>query len=282
MRRMNTYGQRRWLYLVVAVQILLLSEAWSQQNPVPLVRGHAHNDYNHDRPLLDALDHGFCSVEVDVFEVDGALLVAHNLKDVDPARTIQSLYLDPLLERVRQNGGRVYPNGPSLMLLVDFKSPGDRTYAVLRKVLEQYKEMLTRFTVDSQVERAVTVIISGSRPIETVAAEVVRYAAIDGRLSDLESNPSRHLMPLVSQSWGSVFTWKGRESMPSEERAKLRAIVNQAHIQGRIVRFWATPPRPALWKQLLDSGVDLINVDNLGRFQEFMFDEARTFATQRK
>ena len=34
---------------------------------VPLPNAHAHNDYEHKRPLFDALDHGFCSVEADVF-----------------------------------------------------------------------------------------------------------------------------------------------------------------------------------------------------------------------
>ena len=33
---------------------------------VPLARAHAHNDYEHPRPLRDALDHGFTSVEADV------------------------------------------------------------------------------------------------------------------------------------------------------------------------------------------------------------------------
>ncbi len=40
----------------------------------PLVNAHAHNDYAHKRPLADALDHGFCSVEADIFLVDGALI----------------------------------------------------------------------------------------------------------------------------------------------------------------------------------------------------------------
>lgn len=43
--------------------------AGSQENGavVPLERAHAHNDYEHDRPLFDALDSGFKSVEADVF-----------------------------------------------------------------------------------------------------------------------------------------------------------------------------------------------------------------------
>ena len=49
------------------------------ERPVePLERAHAHNDYEHERPLLDALDHGFCSVEADIVLSEGELLVAHH------------------------------------------------------------------------------------------------------------------------------------------------------------------------------------------------------------
>ena len=51
----------------------------------PLAQAHAHNDYEHPRPLLDALDHGFTSVEADVWLVDGELLVAHDLATSGPA-----------------------------------------------------------------------------------------------------------------------------------------------------------------------------------------------------
>src|ERR1043165_7084012 len=59
-----------------------------------LANAHAHNDYEHARPLLDALDHGFASVEADVWLVNGRLLVAHDEEAVRPDRTLQSLYLD--------------------------------------------------------------------------------------------------------------------------------------------------------------------------------------------
>jgi hypothetical protein len=89
--------------------------------PQPLPSAHAHNDYLHKRPLLDALEHGFCSVEADVFLVRGDLLVAHTALDIRAERTLQALYLDPLRARARANGGRVYPHGPTITLLVDFK-----------------------------------------------------------------------------------------------------------------------------------------------------------------
>ncbi|MCY2994623.1 MAG: hypothetical protein NTY19_43195 [Planctomycetota bacterium] len=81
----------------------------------PLIRAHAHNDYQHSRPLLDALDHGFCSVEADIFLVDGQLLVGHTALELKPQRTLQALYLDPLRHRVQDNGGRVYRDGPQIV-----------------------------------------------------------------------------------------------------------------------------------------------------------------------
>src|ERR1700748_3648711 len=88
---------------------------------VPLRHAHAHNDYEHSRPLFDALDNGFCSVEADISLVDGKLLVAHKPSETSPKKTSQRLYLDPLRERIKANGGRVYTNGPEFTLLIDLK-----------------------------------------------------------------------------------------------------------------------------------------------------------------
>ena len=95
--------------------------------PAALPRAHAHNDYRHARPLLDALDHGFGSVEADVFLVDGRLLVGHARSELRPKRTLEALYLEPLRRRVRKHGGRVYPDCPTFTLLIDVKTDGSKT-----------------------------------------------------------------------------------------------------------------------------------------------------------
>src|SRR5437660_12843662 len=88
----------------------------------PVTRAHAHNDYEHPRPLFDALDQGFCSVEADIYLVDGQLLVAHNRPDVKPERTLEKLYLDPLRARAKTTHGQIYPGGPPFWLLIDVKT----------------------------------------------------------------------------------------------------------------------------------------------------------------
>ena len=239
-------------------------------SPPPLTRAHAHNDYEHTRPLLDALDHGFCSIEADIWLVDGKLLVAHERGKVKPDRTLQALYLDPLRERVRRNGGRLYPAGPPAILLIDVKSDAEATYAALRELLKEYGDVLTVFRNGSVQAKAITVIISGNRAAKTIAAESVRYAAVDGRIEDLESNAPGSLIPLVSDNWTKVFKWHGTDPLPDDERHHLKQIVEKAHAQGRKVRFWATPDKPEVWAALFDAGVDLINTDDLEGLHKFL------------
>ena len=128
---------------VVAVSLVAIGQvAYAQPvptSPRPLVHAHAHNDYEHKRPLMDALEHGFCSVEADIHLVNGKLLVAHNRSQVLPERTLEALYLAPLRARVLKNGGHVYPNGPEFTLLIDIKDDWRQSYPVLRENLKQYR-----------------------------------------------------------------------------------------------------------------------------------------------
>lgn len=239
-------------------------------DPAPFVRAHAHNDYEHARPLLDALDHGFGSIEADIYLVEGKLLVSHNLKDVKPGRTLEALYLDPLRDRVKRNGGRVYRDGPTITLLVDVKSEAVATYAALDATLKNYASILTVFREGVAVPGAITVIVSGARAPVVMAAQSPRYAAMDGRLEDLSGTTTPALIPWISDNWKKHFTWDWTGAMPEADRGKLMQLVRQAHAQGRQIRFWNTPDTPEAWRLLFDAEVDLINTDNLAGLQSFM------------
>ena len=242
---------------------------------VPLPRAHAHNDYEHTRPLLDALDHGFCGVEADIYLVEGRLLVAHDRDKVDSTRTLQTLYLDPLRERTKSNGGRVYPNGPTLTLLVDIKSEAESTYSALRDVLKGYADILCSYSGGSMETKAVLVVISGNRPRKTMEAEAQRFAAMDGRLEDLEGRVPMDFVPLISDNWTRLCKWRGVGPFPEDERRKLHEVVSKAHAQGRKVRLWAAPDLPEAWKELLAAKVDFINTDNLAGLQDFLLNNDR-------
>jgi len=240
---------------------------------VPLIHAHAHNDYEHQRPLFEALENGFCSVEADVFLVDGKLLVGHTRSSLRPERTLESLYLDPLRERAKANGGRIYPGGPPVFLLVDVKSKAMETCAALLKVLDGYEEMLS-VARDGRFEpRAVTVVVSGNCDRPTITAPLVRRAGIDGRPGDLDSGAPTYEIPWISESWRPMFRWRGDGPIPEEEKAKLREFTAKAHKHGRLVRFWATPENAILWKELRADGVDLLNTDKLADLRAFLLEE---------
>ncbi|MET1086231.1 MAG: phosphatidylinositol-specific phospholipase C/glycerophosphodiester phosphodiesterase family protein [Arthrobacter sp.] len=243
----------------------------------PLAQAHAHNDYEHDRPLFDALEHGFSSVEADVWLVDGELLVAHDLEDAKPDVTLESLYLDPLEDLVRsQPGHSVYPRWDgSLQLLIDIKGDGEATYAAIEEELLEHRGIMSRYTNGTVKTGPVTAVISGNRPLATMQAQDKRFSFYDGRSADLTSGLPANLMPLVSDNWTKLFTWQGVGPMPEAERSKLQDFVSSAHASGYRVRFWATPDQPgaardAVWTELADAGVDHINTDDLTGLQQFL------------
>jgi len=279
----NVTGGKRvfratFAYLVfIAVFILgsLLIVAWAYgddapaSDPVLLPNAHSHNDYLRERPLLDALDRGFCSVEADIFLVDGELLVAHDRDKCSPERTLEALYLKPLWARFQTHGG-VHAQVAPFTLLIDIKADGAAAFATLNRQLAAYDAMLTHFTDTTTTPGAVTVVVSGDRAVETILQSNPRRAGIDGRLSDLESPVNPHQMPLISDNWLKHFTWMGQGQIPQAQADKLAAIVKQAHNQGIRVRFWAIPQRESLWQTLNDAGVDLLNADNLGKLQSLL------------
>lgn len=251
-----------------------------QASSLGLERAHAHNDYEHNRPLFDALDHGFKSVEADIWLVDGELIIAHDPEDVPQAvqegRTLESLYLEPLRQTIEQNGGSVYPGDPDYFtLLIDIKSEAEPTYLALHEVLQEYSDIFTTFGPEGVQDGAVTAIVSGNRPRELMEQQEIRYAAYDGRLSDLGVATDQTFVPLISDNFTNHFTWTGEGPMPEEEREKLIAIVETAHANDQRVRFWATPEGPrkareAVWAELLAAGVDYINTDNLKALERFL------------
>lgn len=247
----------------------------------PLSQAHAHNDYEHARPLFDAIDHGFTSVEADVWPVNGDLLVAHDEVDLRPERNLRTLYLDPLAELVRANHGTVYQGKRvEFQLLVDIKTAGALTYQLLDQMLREprYAFMFTSFDEGKVRRGAVTVVVSGDRPREIMAAQRHRLAFYDGRIvneADLGPGDDARLTPLVSDNWTRLFTWTGEGPMPAAEQARLNGIVGSAHAAGQRVRFWATPDasgsaREAVWRQLLVAEVDHINTDDLAGLENFL------------
>jgi hypothetical protein len=256
------------LRLLLTVAAVVRMSCAAEMGPA-LPNAHSHNDYEHKRPLLDALANGFTSVEADIYLVEGRLLVAHERKDMEMEKTLDRLYLEPLA-KLAAGKKSIFPEGGALTLLIDIKSEAEPTYEALKEVLSKYAGSLTRFDGDQIQTNAVTIILSGNRPREKLLSEKKRFVAFDGRLSDLGQNHPVSFMPLVSDNWTTHFKWTGEEAFPDEERSKLRQLVQKAHAEKRRIRFWATADKKAVWRELQSAGVDLINTDDLPGLATFL------------
>ncbi|KAL9592164.1 MAG: hypothetical protein Q9179_006988, partial [Wetmoreana sp. 5 TL-2023] len=128
---------------------------------------HSHNDYWRRVPLYDALAAGCTGVEADVWIDESKpddLFVGHTRKSLTSARTLRSLYIDPLLtilnnqnnppnistttttttntnKETTGNKLGVFDTSPttSLTLLIDLKTASESTFP---RVLEQLQPLL--------------------------------------------------------------------------------------------------------------------------------------------
>jgi len=242
----------------------------------PIARTHSHNDEAHQVPLFDALNNGFVSIEVDIFAAEGKLLVGHSVLELTNERTLESLYLDPLLELTLRHKGSVYSgSGQSLQLMIDLKQISEDAHDALHETLKRYESMLTSYRNGKKHEGAVTVIVIGYRPDEaSIKSEAVRYMAYDGDVNERGKGIDPNVVPLISGSGG--LSWTGEGPMPERERQRLMSIVDAAHANGQRVRFWSEvegsrpAARAALWKELLDANVDYIHSDYLPELREWL------------
>lgn len=236
-----------------------------------LHHGHSHNDYRQKRPLHDALDLGFASVEVDVFSYKGAIKVSHVHSRLGRKPDLESLYLQPLARRIEANGGTVFPGDSTpLVLMIDLKRDKQALIELLTVALEPYRHLIQP-RGDATDWAPVRIVLSGGPPRDAVLSNPHGLLRLDGYAGNSYSVPADD-MPRVSAAYGTYLSWKGKGEMPFAERARLRDLTAQARREGRRLRFWASPHREAVWTALLDEGVGWINVDDLERFRRFYLD----------
>ena len=149
----------------------------------PISSGHAHNDYEQDRPLYEALENGFTSIEIDVHSYRGKAVISHDDEDLGSKPTIQELYLDPLSKIIKENNGSVFPgNKEQLILMIDLKEDKDLLMQILTKDLVAY-DLLIESSLDAHdIWKPLQVIISGDPPIRSIVHDKTGYFYLDGRM----------------------------------------------------------------------------------------------------
>ena len=270
--RLRVWSSRIVLFVIALVTLNAILIGAAPKDVKPIRDGHSHNDYWRNRPMLDALDHGFCSVEADVFLRDGQFWAGHVPAEIMLRRNLETIYFQTLKEQIALNGGTVYPGVETFYLWIEFKEEPEEAWAELVPLLEKYKDMLCSVTDGVKKPGPVQVIITGNRPLKAFEDSKGKtfYATLDGRFSDLD-NPNRPawMVGAINENWGSVCSWKGSGEFPADQRAKLATLIDKAHSQGRILRFWGAPQNAAFWTELRRLKVDLLNTDHLTTFRNF-------------
>jgi hypothetical protein len=275
---MTTFKTNRSPFVLLPIWILMFFPHTSlSQNITVLPNAYAHNDYWHKRPLFDALDNGFTYVEADIYLRKGQLVVAHMLPVLQHSRTLDKLYLTPLSHFFKNDSMGI--SHPPITLMIDIKSEPEKTYQALALVLRRYESLLSYYEKGTLHRRAVTIVITGNKPVRTITNLDCRYVFIDEDLIQMakERNPA-NLFPIASCRYGRILGRNGEERLSTEEKQNLCRYVQIAHQNGKIVRLWASPENTIVWKELLSCGVDLINTNKLVALKTFLLHRYPDFA----
>jgi len=230
---------------------------------------HAHNDYEHPRPLLDALDAKMYSIEADLFLRSGEVVVMHDPTDT-PKGTLKALYLDPLQARVTQSGS-VYGDGVELILWLDLKEGTADLRTALAALLDQYP-MLTVFTDDAVTQGPVTAVLTGNDASKRafIDERTTRRAIRDSGTYTTMDERANNRWSWYALEWGKYMTWDGTMTAPESEKARLGCLVGDMHAKGARIRFWKGPETKAFRDLAIATGLDVIGTDYPQQLHDYL------------
>jgi glycerophosphoryl diester phosphodiesterase len=252
-------------------------------------QAHSHNDYEHNTPLFDALNHGFTRIEPDVFilykdsktgrliddklehfnKTDRKNLTSYEIMvGHDPGKykgTLYDLYLKPL-EQLKA-GQYVFEkyNFP-ILYMIDMKTNYPGSVEFMNLYLSKFKNIIECYNFED-TKKPVKVILSGynssdfnQKDLDYLLTVKDRYIGIDGRVDKplLGQNRFADIFPLISNSWNNRSDEEFREN------------IKDAHNNGHQIRFWGTDDNLQVWNKMYKSGADVISTDKHKEVQDFL------------
>jgi hypothetical protein len=231
----------------------------------PTLPAYSHNDYENSRPLHQALALGYRGVEVDLVLQKGELRAAHSGSESKGGRTLETMYLRPLRAILHQCG-RVLNPTISLLLNLELKGRSRPAYDSLLAMLARYSDLFEERS--PQGIAAVEIVLVGWSPAAHEARTAIeRRLGSQYKITTLSSIAAPGLpesVRLVSLDYGKTIGWSGRGPVPQRAGTWLSRV---RAVKGRSPRYLAraynAPPSAAVYRLLLDGGIDLIGTEDL-------------------
>ena len=224
---------------------------------------HSHNDYEQSTPFFQAYHEQFGSIEADIHLSSGLILVGHDSTHLIKTRSLETLYLTPLTNYIKQYGGSPYkdPN-KKLQLLIDIKTDSVLTLNALVKLLKKFPAIIQN--------PKIRIVITGNRPEESSYISYPSFIWFDGRLNKDYSKASLSRIAMLSNDFKEYSKWNGKSSLPESDRQIITALVEKVHQLKKPIRFWATPDFPSAWKELINLQIDYLNTDHIETLSDFL------------
>jgi len=249
---------KRWWILSTLVFVLAATRWAGAQTQL-----HSHNDYLQPRPLYTAIEAKAQWIEVDVFLVKENLLVGHSLKETSRKKTLQSLYLNPIINLFKKNDGRISPDSNyAPQLVIDIKQDGAIVLDYLLKIFQSYPTVFDR-TVNS---KAVQIVISGDRGDIANWKNFPSFIQFDGRPFEEYDQVTIQKIAMISDNYYKYLETRTNRG----DSIKVREVVRRATVLNKPMRFWAAPDNEQTWKFLIQFGASVINTDKPQACREFL------------
>ncbi|MBE7173618.1 MAG: alkaline phosphatase [Williamsia sp.] len=243
--------------------LLLFCYLHTQAQPAnyTTANAHSHNDYHQAVPFWTAYEHGFGSIEADIFLQDNELLVAHDTQELRQHHTLQEYYIQPLLSCLQKNGGFAYPDSTKkLQLLIDIKTDSIGTLNKLIQLISVYPALTNTPTIKW--------VISGNRPSPDLFSSYPPFIWFDAELRKQYSAAAWSRIAMLSDNFARYSRWRGEGRLP--EKALLLSVIKEARQHHKPARLWNAPDNREAWQQLIQLGVDYINTDHIAELDAFL------------
>ncbi|MGV3710531.1 MAG: hypothetical protein ACO1Q7_17000 [Gemmatimonas sp.] len=238
------------------------------------MQAYAHNDYNNQNPLYDAVTMGFRGVEVDVFLVDGVLRVGHSRRQAKKGPRLDSLYLEPIRDMVyrcnREAAVRPAIVEPFL-LNVEVKERSVETLAALYPLILAMDEVLgvVGRPSSSLKVNAMLVGYSGAEEGAALSYQELGVSCKLEKLDLLRACLSDSRVRMLSIDYGKTMgRWYTLEIQRERWMRAIRAIAVTE--PDKILRVYNVPENREVYRELLQSSVDIIGTKNLARTAELL------------